>query len=161
MTLHFTGFRLWALIWCVVTPIIAVIVPAHFDSMGWLWLLVPPTILLSLITAVCFAFIFTAPKFTSIALRVSRFSRITVVLLATGFGYLDDWFLGCAGEHGCNSRLAVLPGIVILASAWFMLYRFHHETSTAYQRLDPSAVDADSSAARSRSKIGVGSGRGR
>ena len=131
MSPHFTGFRLWALIWCAVTPIIAVIVPAQFDSMGWLWLLVPPTIVLSLITAVCFAFIFTAPKFTSIALRVSRFSRITIVLLATGFGYLDDWFFHCVVEHGCSSRLAVLPGIVILAFAWFMLYRFHHEISAA------------------------------
>jgi hypothetical protein len=129
MSPHFTGFRLWALISCAISPIIAVIVPAQFDSMGWLWLLVPPTIVLSLITAVCFAFIFTAPKFTSMALRVSRFSRIIFVLLATGFGYLGGWFLHCAVEHGCSSRLAVLPGIVILAFAWFMLYRFHYEIS--------------------------------
>jgi hypothetical protein len=131
MSPHFTGFRLWALIWCAVTPIIAVIVPAQFDSMGWLWLLVPSTIVLSLLTAVCFAFIFAAPKFTSMALRVSRFSRITIVLLATGFGYLGGWFLDCAVANGCNSRLAVLPGIVILAFAWFMLYRFHYEISAA------------------------------
>jgi hypothetical protein len=65
------------------------------------------------------------------ALRVSRFSRITIVLLATGFGYLGGWFLQCAVENGCNSRLAVLPGIVILAFAWFMLYKFHYEISAA------------------------------
>ena len=131
MSTHFTGFRLWVFISCVVSLIIAVIVPAQFDSMGWLWLLVPPTIVLSPVTAVCFAFIFTAPKFTNMALQVSRFSRITIALLAAGFGYLNCWLLNCAVENGCSSRLAVLPGIVILAFAWFMLYKFQDEISAA------------------------------
>jgi hypothetical protein len=129
MSRHFTGFRLWALMSCIISLVIALIVPAQFDSMGWLWVLVPPAIVLSGVAAVCFAFIFTAPKFTGMALRVSRFSRIIFVLLATGFGYLGGWFLHCAVENGCSSRLAILPGIVILAIAWFMLYRFHHEIS--------------------------------
>ncbi|HLZ55098.1 MAG TPA: hypothetical protein VKS19_11515 [Verrucomicrobiae bacterium] len=131
MSRYFTGFRLWALMSCIVSSIIAVVVPTQFDSMGWLWLLVPPAMVLSVVTAVCFAFIFTAPKFTSSALRVSRFPRAAIVLLTAGFGYLDSWLYHCAVENGCSSRLAVIPGVAILVLALFMLYRFRYEVSAA------------------------------
>ncbi len=131
MSRHLTGFRLWAVMACIVSSIIAVVVPARFDSMGWLWLLVPPAIVLSVVTAVCFAFIFTASKFTGSALRVSRFPRAGVVLLTAGFGYLDSWLYHCAVENGCSSRLAVIPGIAILLIALSMLYRFRYEVSPA------------------------------
>ena len=131
MTRYFIGFRLWALMSCVVSSIIAVVVPTQFDSMGWLWLLVPLAMVLSVVTAVCFAFIFTAPKFTSVALRVSRFPRVAIVLLTAGFGYLDSWLYHCAVENGCSSRLAVIPGIAILVLALLVLYRFRYEVSAA------------------------------
>lgn len=129
MSRYFTGFRLWALMSSIVSSIIALVVPAHFDSMGWLWLLVPPAIVLSVVTAVCFAFIFTAPEFTSLALHVSRFPRAAIILLTAGFGYLDNWLCHCAVENGCSSRLAAIPGIAILMLALFMLSRFRHEVS--------------------------------
>jgi len=131
MSQYLRGFRFWALVSCIFSPIIALTVPTHFDSMGWLWLLVPPAIVLTFLTAVCFAFIFTASKFTSSALRVSRFPRVTIMLLTAGFGYLGDWLYYCAVEHGCSSRLAVIPGIAILVFASFLLYRFRYEISAA------------------------------
>ena len=131
MSPHFTGFRLWAFLSCLVSPIIAAIVPRHFDSMGWLWMLVPPAIVLSLVTAVCFVFSYTAPQLTSVSLRVSRYSRLTAISLTVGFGHLGGWFYYCAVENGCSSRLAVVPGVVILAFAWFMLYRFYYEIPAA------------------------------
>ena len=131
MLQYFRGFRLWALMSCIISPLIALVVPTRFDSMGWLWLLVPPAMVLMVLTAVCFAFIFAAPKHTSAALRVSRFPRATVVLLTAGFGYLDDWLYRCAVENGCSSRIAVIPGIGILVVASFMLYKFRYEISAA------------------------------
>jgi hypothetical protein len=131
MSRHFTGFRLWALMSCIISLVIALIVPAQFDSMGWLWVLVPPAIVLSGVAAVCFAFSYTAPQLTSVSLRVSRYSRLTAISLTVGFGYLDGWFYYCAVENGCSSRLAVVPGVVILAFAWFMLYRFYYEIPAA------------------------------
>ena len=131
MSPHFTGFRLWAFVSCIFSPIVAFIVPAQFDSMGWLWLLVPPAIVLTVLTAVCFAFIFTAPKLTSVSFRISRFSRATVVLLAAGFGYLTGWFYYCASENGCSPKLGFLPGVAMLALAWFLLYRFRYDVSAA------------------------------
>jgi hypothetical protein len=127
MSRHFTGFRLWALMSCIISLVIALIVPAQFDSMGWLWVLVPPAILLSGVAAVCFAFIFTAPKLTKMVFRVSRFPRITAILLAMGFSYLDWWLYHCAVENGCGSKCAVLPGVAILILALFILYRFRYE----------------------------------
>ena len=53
-------------------------------------LLVPPTIVLSLITAVCVAFIFTAPRYTSIwRYGFLGFRGLPSFCWATGFGYLD------------------------------------------------------------------------
>jgi MFS family permease len=127
MSKYFTGFRLWAFASCIFSPIIALIVPTHFASMGWLWLLLSPAILLTFLTAVCFAFIFTAPKLADSALRVSRFTRATIVLLTAGFGYLEAWLYHCAVERGCSSRLAVIPGVAILAFASLLLYRFRYE----------------------------------
>jgi hypothetical protein len=94
-------------------------------------MLVPPVIVLSVLTAVCFAFSYTAPQLTSVSLRVSRYSRLTAISLTVGFGYLNGWFYYCAVENGCSSRLAVVPGVVILAFAWFMLYRFYYEIPAA------------------------------
>jgi hypothetical protein len=131
MLQHLTGFRLWAFIYILVSPIIAAVVPRQFDGMGWLWVLVPPAIPLSVITAVCFAFMFTDPKLTQGTFRVSRFSRATAVLLTCGFGWLASWFLFCASKNGCSSRLAVVPGVATLGVALFILFRFRYEISSA------------------------------
>jgi hypothetical protein len=139
MSRYFTGIRLWAIAPVLVNLIIAIIVPRQFDSeksLFWLWILVPPAIVLGLMAAVFFAFIFAPTKTTNLAFQVSRFSRIAAVLLTAGSGYMDGWFLSCASENGCSARFAFVPGVVLLMFAWFVLCKFHNADSIIKERTE-------------------------
>jgi hypothetical protein len=137
MSQYFTGIRLWAIAPALVNLIIVIIVPTQFDSeksLFWLWVLVPPAIVLGPMAAVFFAFSFAPPKITNFAFQVSRFSRPVAILLTVGSGYMDGWFFNCAIENGCSSRLTFVPGVVFIALAWFILCKFHNGVPVIKER---------------------------
>lgn len=102
--------------------VIVVVVPQQFESIGWLWLLIPSAILLNGITLVFFAFSFMLPNVAKIALCVSRFPRAAAAAMTAGSGYMMVWFIHGAAERGWNSKLTCLPGLILLATACFYFF---------------------------------------
>jgi ATP/ADP translocase len=111
--------------WCLV---IAIVVPRQFEDMGWLLLLFPPAIVLSIITFVFFAFIFTPAEIAPTALCVSRFPRTVAVVMTAGCGYMTAWLFHGANEGGWSQKTTCVPGLVLLALARFIFSRFRYES---------------------------------
>jgi hypothetical protein len=109
---------------------IAVVVPRPFLSSLWLLLFVPPSIVLSIVTLVFFAFLFTPPKIATAALCVSRFPRTAAISMTAGCGYLTAWFIHGL-ETGSIASEACLPGVFFLAVAWSIFYKYPYESSAA------------------------------
>ena len=106
---------------------IAVVVPSRFQSSVWLLLFVPPSIVLSIVTLVSFAFIFMPPKIAGAALCVSRFPRIAAISMTAGCGYLTAWFIHGL-ETGSSDSAMCLPGVLLLVVAWFISYKYPYES---------------------------------
>lgn len=119
-------FLLLPAIVAVYCTTVAIIVPTEFDSGGWFLLFVPPSIVLTIITLIFFAFTFTPSKIATIALGVSRFPRIAAAAMTAGCGYLTAWLIH-GMQTASNASLECLPGVLLLAIAWFIFHRYPYE----------------------------------
>jgi hypothetical protein len=119
-------FLLLPVIVAIYCTAIAIIVPEQFESGGWFLLFVPPSIVLTIITLVFLAFTFAPSKIATIALCVSRFPRIAAASMTAGCGYLTAWLIH-GMQTASNASLECLPGVLLLAIAWFIFYRYPYE----------------------------------
>lgn len=103
---------------------VAVVVPRKFESIGWPWLIGSLFIVLGVVAVIYFAFVFTPPNFATGALRVSRFPRAAAGAMTAGSGYMAAWLANGLSDSGWGTKLTCLPGLILLAVAWFIFWRF-------------------------------------